>query len=166
MSLAELNAAGETAASALLRQCCTSERWIEGLTRQRPFSTTADLQLAADKVWAELGEADFLQAFAGHPKIGDVDSLKARYAGTKALAAGEQSGVDTAGSDTIEALALNNANYEQRFGFIFIVCASGKSAAEMLQLLLDRLHNSRDQELIIAAEEQRKIFQLRLEKLL
>jgi 2-oxo-4-hydroxy-4-carboxy-5-ureidoimidazoline decarboxylase len=95
-----------------------------------------------------------------------VSSLKARYANTKKLAAGEQASVATAGDGVIAALADANTQYEEKFGFIFIVCAAGKSALQMLNLLQARLPNSRDEELANAAEEQRKIFQLRLEKLL
>ena len=166
MNLAELNSADVAAGANMLRQCCTSERWVEALLALRPFASGQALQDAADEVWADLAEPDYLQAFEGHPKIGDVSSLKTKYAATKYLAAGEQSGVDTATDEIVAALADNNALYEQRFGFIFIVCASGKSAAQMLALLLARLDNSREQEVLNAAEEQRKIFQLRLEKLL
>ncbi|MEQ8802229.1 MAG: 2-oxo-4-hydroxy-4-carboxy-5-ureidoimidazoline decarboxylase, partial [Haliea sp.] len=113
-----------------------------------------------------LGEADLLEAFEGHPKIGDVNSLKAKYSSTKALAAGEQSSVDEAGDAIIEALARGNSEYEEKFGFIFIVCATGKSAREMSGLLQARLPNDRATELANAAGEQRKIFQIRLSKLL
>ncbi len=132
----------------------------------RPFSSDEHCTTQADAIWSELSEGDFLQAFEGHPKIGDVNSLKAKYADTKALAAGEQSSVDEADDSVIQALAEGNARYDQRYGFIFIVCATGKSATEMLALLEARLHNSREDELVNAAEEQRKIFQLRLKKLL
>ena len=132
----------------------------------RPYSTADELRSAADKNWQGLDEHDYLQAFDGHPKIGDVESLKAKYANTKELAAGEQSSVNVASGDTIAALADGNSAYEEKFGFIFIVCATGKTAAQMTALLQARLPNERNQELINAAEEQRKIFQIRLEKLL
>ncbi|MEM1110463.1 MAG: 2-oxo-4-hydroxy-4-carboxy-5-ureidoimidazoline decarboxylase [Pseudomonadota bacterium] len=166
MSLTEFNHAAETDARQMLRQCCTSEAWISQLVAARPFADAVALRAAADLAWKDLEEPDYLQAFDGHPKIGDVGSLKAKYADTKQLAAGEQSAVELAGIDTIEALARGNHDYEERFGFIFIVCATGKSAAEMLALLDARLPNGREEELANAAEEQRKIFQLRLEKLL
>ena len=166
MSLEQLNKSDPAVSSELLRQCCSSERWIRRLVNARPFASTVALGTAANEAWLGLDEEDYLQAFAGHPKIGDVGSLKARYANTRQLAAGEQSSVETAGEDLIEALADANTQYEEKFGFIFIVCATGKSAQEMLNLLLARLPNSRDEELVNAVEEQRKIFQLRLEKLL
>ena len=132
----------------------------------RPYDSADALRLAADDNWRGLAEADYLQAFDGHPKIGDVGSLKAKYANTKELAAGEQSSVNEASDEVIRALADGNTRYQEKFGFIFIVCASGKSAGEMLALLQARLPNNRDRELANAAEEQRKIFHLRLEKLL
>ena len=166
MSLESLNSAAPEDASHLLRQCCTAEAWITALVAQRPFVDEAALRGAADSVWAGLGEADYLQAFDGHPKIGDVSSLKAKYADTKQLAAGEQSSVEQASDEVIAELAEGNQRYEEKFGFIFIVCATGKSAREMLELLKARLPNSREEELANAAEEQRKIFHIRLEKLL
>ncbi len=166
MSLAALNDAAPQDAAQMLRQCCTSERWIEMLVMLRPFADGDALRQAADAVWAGLEESDFLEAFDGHPKIGDVNSLKAKYRDTKQLAAGEQSSVEQASEEVIAALAGGNREYEEKFGFIFIVCATGKSAAEMLALLSERLPNTRAEELANAAEEQRKIFQLRLDKLL
>jgi 2-oxo-4-hydroxy-4-carboxy-5-ureidoimidazoline decarboxylase len=166
VSLAKFNRATKERAQHLFLQCCSSERWIERMLIARPFGSDSALFEAADQAWEGLAEEDFLQAFKGHPKIGDVSSLKAKYAGTKELAAGEQSSVNEASMDVIEALAHGNSDYQARFGFIFIVCATGKSAGEMLALLQARLPNSREQELTNAAEEQRKIFQLRLEKFL
>ncbi|TXS95316.1 2-oxo-4-hydroxy-4-carboxy-5-ureidoimidazoline decarboxylase [Parahaliea maris] len=166
MSIEALNAASPAEAAQQLRQCCTSERWIAELVAARPFADAQSLKDAADTVWRGLEEADYLQAFDGHPKIGDVDSLKAKYADTKQLAAGEQAAVASATEAVITELAQGNSDYEARFGFIFIVCATGKSAADMLALLKARLPNTRAEELANAAEEQRKIFQLRLDKLL
>ena len=166
MSLLALNTADTAAGTKMLLQCCTSEAWIAGLLKLRPFASPEALHHAADKAWQGLQEKDYLQSFDGHPKIGDVDSLKAKYANTKALAAGEQASVDSASDQLITALAKGNAAYEKEFGFIFIVCASGKSASGMLALLEARLPNSRKQELQNAAEQQRQIFHLRLEKLL
>jgi 2-oxo-4-hydroxy-4-carboxy-5-ureidoimidazoline decarboxylase len=166
MSIEAINSASEEQARHSFRQCCTSERWVEGMVADRPYHSPEALVAAADTNWKNLSEADYLQAFDGHPKIGDVSSLKAKYADTKSLAAGEQSSVDAANDDTIQALAQGNSDYEDKFGFIFIVCATGKSATEMLELLQARLPNDRSSELRNAAEEQRKIFHIRLEKLL
>jgi 2-oxo-4-hydroxy-4-carboxy-5-ureidoimidazoline decarboxylase len=121
---------------------------------------------AADAIWLKLDRADWLEAFTHHPKIGDMDSLRAKFATTKEWAAGEQSGVNAANEEVLRGLADGNREYEQRFGHIFIVCATGKSAQEMLTLLRARLHNEADKELRIAAGEQAKITRIRLEKLL
>ena len=95
-----------------------------------------------------------------------MNSLRKKYASTKALAAGEQSAVSQASEETLQALAQGNLDYEKKFGFIFIVCATGKSALEMLELLQARLPNTREQELLNAAREQHAITVLRLQKLL
>ncbi len=165
MDVQAFNSLQEQEARELLASCCVAERWIEGVLSRRPFTDSADLRDTADAVWSTMGEAELLEAFEGHPKIGDVNSLKKKYASTAGLAAHEQSSVGSASEDVIQRLADGNAAYEERFGFIFIVCATGKSAQEMCELLEARLHNERDEELRIAAEEQRKILQLRLEKL-
>jgi 2-oxo-4-hydroxy-4-carboxy-5-ureidoimidazoline decarboxylase len=166
MSIEQINQAEIEEAKHLFRQCCTSETWIDRMVNARPYVSAEAVRSAADHHWLGLAEDDYLQAFDGHPKIGDVGSLKAKYANTKELAAGEQSAVNQANEDTIAALADGNSAYQQKFGFIFIVCATGKSAGQMLELLQARLPNDRQQELFNAAEEQRKIFHLRLEKLL
>lgn len=164
MTLTEFNALAPHDAAQALELCCVSRRWIEGMLSGRPYSDIQSLRLAADKVWASLTKEDYLEAFEGHPKIGDVNSLKAKYAGSGDLAAHEQSGVAQATQAVIERLAKGNQRYEERFAFIFIVCATGKSALEMCELLERRLENDPEAELQIAAEEQRKILQIRLEQ--
>jgi 2-oxo-4-hydroxy-4-carboxy-5-ureidoimidazoline decarboxylase len=166
MDIQSLNTLPIDQANHLFLQCCTSEKWIEKMVASRPFTNRSSLRETADHIWGNLTEKDYLQAFEGHPKIGDVGSLKAKYANTKALASGEQSGANSATDEVIAELANSNSAYEEKYGFIFIVCATGKSATEMLALLQDRLNNDRQKELEIASEEQRKIFHLRLEKLL
>jgi 2-oxo-4-hydroxy-4-carboxy-5-ureidoimidazoline decarboxylase len=166
MSLQTVNEASAGQARHMFLQCCTSEQWIERMVASRPHASVEELRSQADAHWRELGEADYLEAFDGHPKIGDVSSLKAKYANTKELAAGEQSGMNIAADEVIAALAAGNRSYEDKFGFIFIVCATGKSAQEMFELLQARLPNDRDVELQNAAEEQRKIFHIRLSQLL
>jgi 2-oxo-4-hydroxy-4-carboxy-5-ureidoimidazoline decarboxylase len=120
----------------------------------------------AEEQWYECTEADWLEAFTHHPKIGDIDSLKKKFASTATWAAGEQSGAAAASQKVLEDLAKGNDDYEKKFGFIFIVCATGKTAEEMLQLLQDRLPNKKEDELKIAMDEQNKITKLRLEKLI
>jgi 2-oxo-4-hydroxy-4-carboxy-5-ureidoimidazoline decarboxylase len=133
---------------------------------QRPFASRAALLAAADAVWTGLTEADYLEAFAHHPRIGeDLAALRARFPDTAGWASAEQAGASAADEPTLLALRDENRAYFERFGFIFIVCASGKSARELLASLRDRLGNERPHELAIAATEQAKITRLRLEKL-
>ncbi len=166
MKLADLNHASTEQASHTFMQCCTSSTWVKKMVAARPFLDVLALKQAADNAWIGLGEQDYLEAFQGHPKIGDVNSLRAKYANTKALAGNEQGLVKEANNETLERLSQGNSDYQAKFGFIFIVCATGKSAKEMSNLLQTRLPNNKAQELINAAEEQRKIFQLRIDKLL
>lgn len=130
------------------------------------FASDQELMTRAERVWGSLIEADYLEAFLGHPRIGDVDSLRQKYANTKAIADGEQSGVDSADEATLARLAAANDEYFDKFGFIFIVCATGKTAKQMLEILESRLPNSRDAEVANAGAEQLKITKLRLEKLI
>ena len=149
-----------------LLACCTSERWGTMLAGKRPFASLDELLSASDVIWSQMGEADFLQAFEGHPQIGDVSTLKEKYRHTAGSAAHEQSGANEADDTTLHALAKGNQDYLDKFGFIFIVFATGKSAQQMLDLLNARLPNNRDQELVNAAAEQNKITRLRLSKLI
>lgn len=164
MTLDEFNSFDADAASQALQRCCVSKRWIAAMVSSRPYADANALRNAADSVWSDLGADDYLEAFEGHPKIGDVNSLAAKYANSGDLAAHEQSSVAEATQAVIERLAAGNKRYEQRFGYIFIVCATGKSAMEMCELLEARLHNDPEEELHVAAEEQRKILQIRLEQ--
>jgi 2-oxo-4-hydroxy-4-carboxy-5-ureidoimidazoline decarboxylase len=149
-----------------LRRCCGASRWVEGMTARRPFGDRESLLTVSDDVWWGLEEPDWREAFAHHPKIGDADALRERFASTRQWAAGEQSGVQGAAEETLAALAAGNRAYEERFGYIFIVCASGKGADEMLSLLRARLPNDPRDEIRIAAAEQARITRLRLERLL
>ena len=147
-------------------QCNTSERWCKNMERSRPFTDVESLKKQADKHWRKSKEKDLLQAFEGHPEIGDISTLREKYRNTEKLAGHEQSGINSATENTLQLLAQGNKDYKEKFGFIFIICASGKNADEMLTLLLERLPNSRKQELENAAKEQRKITHIRLGKLL
>jgi 2-oxo-4-hydroxy-4-carboxy-5-ureidoimidazoline decarboxylase len=164
VTLTEFNALDTKPAAQVLELCCVSTRWIEGVLRERPYRDLPALRNVADSVWSTLSKDDYLEAFEGHPKIGDVNSLKAKYAGSGNLAAHEQSSVANAAEPVIERLVKGNQRYERRFGYIFIVCATGKSALEMCELLEQRLDNGPIVELTVAAEEQRKILQIRLEQ--
>lgn len=158
----EINAATPDAAREILARACGSTRWVDRMLQRRPFGNDARLLFAARNEWFGLSEADWLEAFSHHPRIGDRASLEARFPATHNLSSKEQAGVDAARAETIDALAAANQLYFDRFGFIFIVCASGKTAEEMLALLQSRLANQRSAELRIAAEEQAKITALRL----
>jgi 2-oxo-4-hydroxy-4-carboxy-5-ureidoimidazoline decarboxylase len=158
----ELDAAPPEAARELLSRACGSTRWVDRMMERRPFGSDARLLRAARIEWFGLTEADWLEAFSHHPQIGDRASLAARFPATHDLSAKEQAGVGRAGDDVLSALAEGNATYLDRFGFIFIVCATGKTAEEMLAVLRERLKNNRATELRIAAEEQAKITALRL----
>ena len=157
-----INAASPEAAREILLRACGSTRWVDRMMQRRPFGNDARLLFAARNEWFGLTEADWLEAFSHHPQIGDRTSLAARFPATHNLSAKEQAAVGAAGAEVLDALAEANAGYLARFGFIFIVCATGKSAEEMLQLLRDRLSNDRATELRIAAEEQAKITAIRL----
>ena len=165
-SLSQLNTLSDEDAKMAFSNCCTSQAWNDGMVAARPFISLEQCHEIALSVWAGLGEQDFLQAFEGHPKIGDVTSLREKYAHTKKLASGEQSSVDEASEEVIQALSAGNTAYEEKNGFIFIVCATGKSAAEMLELLNQRLPNDRSEELKNAAAEQAKITAIRINKLI
>ena len=165
MNIAAFNALCDADARAALLRCCGSRRWADAMLARRPFASMADLLAAADAVWAGLDRADWLEAFAAHPRIGDLGGLRKKFAATAHWSAGEQAGVAGAGEDVLRELAEGNRRYEERFGHIFIVCATGKTAAEMLRLLRARLPNEPAAELAVAAAEQAKITRLRLEKL-
>jgi 2-oxo-4-hydroxy-4-carboxy-5-ureidoimidazoline decarboxylase len=161
-----LNALDPDAAAAALRRCCGAERWVQQLLSARPFVSTAALQERALRIWNGLGAQDYLEAFSHHPQIGEnLDELRKRFAATHTLSAREQAGVNGADESTLLALRAGNRSYRERFGHIFIVCATGKSASEMLALLQQRLDNEPAAELAIAAAEQAKITRLRLDGL-
>jgi OHCU decarboxylase len=136
------------------------------MTSVRPFISREDLLTKADSVWRSLSEEDWLEAFRAHPKIGEQKAAAAQSEQARNWSKQEQSGTAAAAAATRAALAEGNHEYEKRFGFIFIVCATGKTSEGMLAILNARLQNDLKVELSVAAEEQRKITQLRLEKLL
>jgi 2-oxo-4-hydroxy-4-carboxy-5-ureidoimidazoline decarboxylase len=152
-----LDAASEEEARAMLLRCCGSSRWVDAMLARRPFASHAALDEAAAEEWDRLMPADWLEAFRHHPPIGgDGGGEWSRQ---------EQSGVRLADADTLRALREANAAYERRFGFIFLVCATGKTAKEMLALLQARMDNAPEVELRVASREQARITALRLQKL-
>jgi OHCU decarboxylase len=170
-ALDRLNGLTENLAHAELLACCGSSRWAREMTAGRPFRDPTELLAAADHVWQSLGREDWLEAFAGHPQIGEKESenrikSEAGRQLSNRWSAQEQSGTEQNPAEAMSRLAEGNRSYRRRFGYIFIVCATGKTAAQMLAILDQRLQNDAAAELEIAAEEQRRIMQLRLEKLL
>jgi OHCU decarboxylase len=164
--LNQLNSLLHTQAEAEFLKCCGSQRWASAMTGARPFANVDDLLTKADSIWQSLRSEDWLEAFRAHPEIGEKKAAAAQSEEARKWSAQEQSGTQGAAADTMAALAEGNRDYERRFGFIFIVCATGKSSEEMLAILQARLRNDAETEIAMAAEEQRKITRLRLEKLL
>jgi allantoicase len=157
-----LNALSGTDAAAAFKRCCGSTKWAAAMTVARPFEDVAALLRIGERVWWSLGIDDHLEAFAAHPRIGES---KAPASGDAKWSQGEQRGAAGANAQTLAELAEANRAYEAQLGFIYIVCASGRSADEMLADLRGRLASSREVELRTAAEEQAKITRLRLIKL-
>jgi 2-oxo-4-hydroxy-4-carboxy-5-ureidoimidazoline decarboxylase len=153
-------------AKAELLRCCGSSRWADGMARARPFKDDAAVYAEAGWLWSQTGPEDWREAISHHPRIGDVNKLRERFKASGAWSEQEQQGMQGAGEDVVQALADGNREYEARFGFIFLICATGKSAREMLEHLRERMNNPPALELRIAAGEQAQITRLRLEKLL
>ncbi len=165
--LAKLNALSPSQLHAHFMRCCGATRWAMSMTQAAPFASMAELQGAAADLWWHLDETDWREAFTHHPQIGgDVAELRKKFAATASLSENEQAGVAGAHEDTLTALAAENTTYLERFGYIFIICATGKTASEMLEALRARKDNAPEYELRIAAGEQAKITRIRLEKLL
>lgn len=166
MSLEWLNELPANEAATEFAKCCGSKRWSEMMTDRRPYPNVEDLTNTANEIWQSLTQSDWLEAFRSHPKIGEKKAAEPVSTQSTHWSGQEQAGVDNAARDTIDELAQLNSEYENKFGFIFIVCATGKSAEEMLALLRQRLQNDYEAELPIAAAEQAKITELRLKKLI
>ena len=153
------------AASEMLRACCGATRWVEGMIARRPFGSIRALLAGADDVWSTLGPSDWRVAFEHHPRLGESGGAPAQGERARAWSSGEQAGMAAAGTDARAALVAANAAYEARFGYICIICATGMDVADVVLLTEERLRNEPDEELPVAAEEQRKITRLRLLKL-
>lgn len=165
-NLAWLNDLSDDEANSAFLDCCGSTEWARLMTAARPFKMLEDLYSTADDIWFSLSTVDHLEAFASHPKIGSKKAAPKQKELAAKWSSGEQSGMDAAAETTKKELAEANRLYLDKFGFIFIICATGKSADEMLAICKARLGNSAATELKIAAEEQRKITEIRLNKLL
>jgi OHCU decarboxylase len=166
LTLAELNALSADRAAELLTACCGSTRWVSAMVARRPFASFEAMLDTADAAWRQLEDRDWLEAFTHHPRIGEHKSAAPQAEGAARWSAGEQAKVSSATVAARDDLALMNREYEERFGYIYIVCATGKSADELLAIARSRLHNDPATELRTAAEEQRQITNLRLRKLI
>lgn len=144
--------------------CCGSTAWARDVAARRPVANDAALIAVSNEVWSKLTPRDWKEAFASHPRIGERKAPQVATAQSATWSAQEQQKVAAAGESVQLALAQGNREYEKRFHNVFIVCATGKSALEILEILHRRLSNDEDTELREAAEEQRKITNLRLKK--
>ena len=149
-------------ASAWLERCCGAPRWVERMAARRPFGSREALLAAAREEWFALSRDEWIDAFRRHPRLGDREALRTKFASTRAFSEAEQAGVTGAADVVLDALSEGNRRYEERFGYIFIACASGQSAEALLASLTGRLANEPDVELGVAAEEHAKITALRL----
>ena len=166
VTIEELNRMPAEEARAVLTRCCGSTAWVERMVARRPFVNLNHIVGIAAAIWMSLTPDDWREAFTHHPRIGDLESLQRRFAGTADLASREQAAVAAASRATLEALAEGNRAYEEKFGYIFILFASGRSADEMLAALRRRIVNDPETEIRNAAKEQMKIMRLRLDKML
>lgn len=161
-----LNALDASSLHAALLNCCGSSAWVKRMLEAAPFANVSQFLHAAENAFAHLEKEDWLEAFKRHPRIGEKKSDMATSSQASGWASQEQSGMSGAPAEIAAELAVANSTYEKRFGYIFIVCASGKTAGETLALLRQRLNNAPESEIRAAAEEQQKITRLRLERLL
>ena len=164
MTLAEFNGLPGAQAESLLMDCCGSARWAASVASRRPYANVDALHKSADSIWWKLERADWLEAFSHHPQIGEKPAGGSESA--RKWAVGEQSGARAAGDDVKSRLARANRAYFEKFGYIYIVCATGKTAEGMLAILNQRLQNDLPSEISVAAEQQRLITRIRLDKLL
>lgn len=165
LDISKVNSLNDEDAFASLKRCNGSVKWTRQMMELRPFSDVESMFAHAESIWKGLPRDDWMEGFAHHPRIGDLKKLKEKFSITSNWSAGEQSGVGDASDGVLHRLKDGNDLYHEKFGFIFIVCATGKSALEMLALLEDRLGNEPERELEIALAEHAKITRLRLEKL-
>ena len=163
-TLAAWNAAGATEARNAMLTCCGAKRWADAMVALRPIASVAALSEAADRMWGTMQEADWLEAFACHPRIGERKEIPHEDRLSAAWSRAEQSQTNAANEDVLAEIAVGNQRYEELFGFTYIVCATGKSAEEMLTILEWRLGSTREAELREAAEQQLQIMQIRLGK--
>lgn len=166
MTLDELNSLPPQRAADVFTACCGAHRWVSAMVERRPYSSIDDVIQAGNEIWRSTSERDWREAFAHHPRIGESRSAVTQDARASMWSSGEQSHAATADADIQRQLAGVNAEYEDRFGYIYIVCAAGRTARDLLDIARARVGNDPRDEIRIAADEQRKITELRLHKLL
>ncbi len=166
MTIETLNSLSNSEAFKEFEMCCGATNWVKRMIASRPIHSKDALLKVAEEIWFSLSSDNWLEAFTHHPKIGDIESLREKFHNTKSLSEKEQIGMDGADESILKELAESNRLYEKYFGYIFIVCATGKSANEMLTLLKLRLDNDPKDELLNAGKEQNKITLIRLGNLI
>lgn len=166
-ALTKLNSLSKEEVTRRLYWCCSSSTWVSYMVECLPFKSEEDLLAQADRLWNACNLNDMMEAFSHHPRIGgDLETLRKKYQSTAGWASQEQGGVAGASEQVLQDLNQGNIDYEDKFGFVFLICATGKSATEMLEAMKKRLPNTKDQEILNAKTEQSKITQIRLKKLL
>ena len=165
-AVTRINSLSAEQSDAEFRKCCGSRRWATKMTAERPFENVEEMVAAADRIWWSLESTDWVEAFDSHPRIGERKPVAAVASESLRWSETEQSGTRHSTQQTRDELTELNRRYQEKFGFIYIVCATGKSAEEMLAILRDRVDNDRATELRNAATEQAKITTLRLHKLI
>lgn len=165
-ALERINQAGRPESESMFRDCCGSTEWASSMAAARPFASEDELMKAAVVNWNDRKTEDWLEAFSAHPKIGEAKAAPAQQVRSAEWSVGEQAGMNSADELLRQQLADANHEYYEKFGFIFIVCATGKTAGEMLELCRARIDNDRETEIANAAREQQKITEIRLKKLL
>jgi 2-oxo-4-hydroxy-4-carboxy-5-ureidoimidazoline decarboxylase len=163
-ALARWNRLSAEEAENEIAACCGSRVWARRMASRRPIADETLLLRASDEVWCSLSEQDWKEAFESHPRIGESRAAESADRRSAECSANEQHRVSSESDSVKAALAAGNQEYERRFGRIFIVCATGKTGAEILEILRDRLHNDRATEMCEAAEQQRQITRLRLKR--
>jgi len=166
MTLEEFNDQTSEQLKETLFKCCGSSTWVNKMSERQPFKSEDELFNLAERFWHQCTDEDWIEAFSHHPKLGDLENIKKKFAATAEWAGEEQLGAKHASPEILEELAFNNEAYEKTFGFIFVLFATGKTAKVMLSILRIRLNNDRETELMMAMVEQNKITKLRLEKLI
>ena len=164
MTLDELNRLPEPEAYQWFKSCCESTTWSRFMAQTRPYTSVEQIKIVATEKWPSLTDDDYLEAFKAHPMIGDIKTLEAKYANTSGLAEQEQASAIGADPMVLEELHRLNHLYLEKNHFIFIICATGQSAENMLAAIKERIHNDTKTEIALAAQQQLKIALFRIEK--